>query len=541
MSGEPAASPSRSMRWIPCGIFFAVLLIVALTARDYGVTWDEPAYFHASDLHVQWLAEFFADALHRQIDRSLDDKQIEAAWHWDPYHVPHPPFSRIVSGLTEAASAPLLGKIVGYRLGPALFFALLATVMYLWMSEIFGRAAGLFSVACLLLTPNLFAFAHIAVTDLPLASLWFATAYCFWKGLDNCKWSIALGIVWGLALSTKFPAFLTAAPLIVWAQIYFRRRYTDNLFCMIFIAPAIMVATQPYLWHQTALRILQFFYEGLSRGYRTDASFPIYFFHRMFLTSDLPLYYPFFLTAVTTPETILCLALAGILATMRNKPERPVLALFLINAVFILVLGLLPGAVLHDGMRQILSIYPFLVALATAGFCSLVEFLSARARRLAALEAIGNLKAKLASALAVLLLSPAAIDLGLYHPFELSYYNRLVGGIRGAYDRGLELTYFMEAITPEFLGYLNRTLPPNAVVNGLFANFMLEYYQKEGLLRRDIRITSEEKFDYAVVLNRRSSVNSLPSRQVEFMKEKPQASVSLAGIPLVMLYRTARE
>ena len=438
--------------------------------------------------------------------------------------------------MTEAA-APLLGKFVAYRLGPALFFALLATVMYLWMSEIFGPMAGLFSATGLLLIPNLFAFAHIAVTDLPLVSLWFATAYCFWKGLEGWKWSLALGIVWGLALATKFPAFLVPVPLLIWAHIYYRRRYANNLFCMIFIAPAVMVATQPYLWHQTALRVLQFFYEGLSRGYRTDANFPIYFLHRLASTSELPRYYPFFLTAVTTPETILGLALVGILTTVRNRTERPVLMLFLLNVIFILVLGLLPGAVLHDGMRQILSVYPFLAALATAGFCSLAEWVGARTERLRALIAVENLKAKLTAALAVLLLAPPLVDLAVYHPYELSYYNRFVGGLRGAYDRGLELTYFMEAITPDFLDYLNRTLPPNAVVNGLFANFMLEYYQKEGLLRRDIQITEKEKFDYAVVLNRRSIVSVL-SRRVAFLKEKPYASVSLAGIPLVMLYKT---
>jgi hypothetical protein len=536
------APPARNRLWIgACFLGAATFFLVAFTARDYGVTWDEPAYFHASDLHVQWLAKFFDDALHRQIDQSLDDKRIQAAWHWDPYHVPHPPLSRIVSGVTEAALAPALDKFVAYRLGPALFFALLTAVMYLWMSEIFGWVAGLFSAASLLLIPNLFGFAHIAVTDMPLASLWFVTAYCFWKGLESWKWSLALGIVWGLALATKFPAFLIVVPLLIWAHIFYRRCYTDNLFCMIFIAPAVMVATQPYLWHQTALRVLQFFYEGLSRGYRTDANFPIYFLHRLSPTSELPRYYPFFLTAVTTPETILGLALIGIVAAVRNRPERPVLMLFLINVIFILVLGLLPGAVLHDGMRQILSVYPFLIALATAGFCLLAEFLTERAGRLRALEAIDNFKAKLAAALAVLVLFPPLVDLTLYHPFELSYYNRFVGGLRGAYDRGLELTYFMEAITPEFLGYLNRTLPPNAAVNGLFANFMLEYYQKEGRLRPDIQITAKDEFDYAVVLNRRSVVSVLPRDQVKFMKQKPLASVALAGVPLVMLYKRSAD
>ena len=169
MSG---AAPSRWRSLILAGLLGSgVFLVVAFTASDYGVTWDEPAYFHASDLHIQWIVGFFDDAVDRQLGRSLDDKRIQAAWHWDPYHVPHPPFSRIVSGVTEAALAPVLDKFVAYRLGPALFFALLATVMYLWMSEMFGPRAGLFSAASLLLIPNLFGFAHIAVTDMPLAKI----------------------------------------------------------------------------------------------------------------------------------------------------------------------------------------------------------------------------------------------------------------------------------------------------------------------------------------------------------------------------------
>ena len=65
-----------------------------------------------------------------------------------------------------------------------------------------------------------------------------------------------------------------------------------------------------------------------------------------------------------------------------------------------------------------------------------------------------------------------AFDLVAHHPFQLSYYNRFVGGTRGAYARGLEVTYFMEALTPDFLQLLNEKIPENATITASFANFI---------------------------------------------------------------------
>ncbi len=266
---EPAQS---SARWPLVAIFLGAFLLVAFTAGHYGVTWDEPNYFHASDLHIQWFKQFF-DGIGRGDPRpALDDATIKEFWHWDPYHVPHPPFSRIVSAVTKTLFAPYMDKFTAYRLGPALFFGLLAALMYAWMSSIFDRVTGLFSAFACVLVPNLFGFAHFAMTDMPLTAMWFATVYCFWRGVENWKWSVALGIVWGFALATKFPALLLPIPLILWAHIYHRKSYSNNVFCMVFLSPVIMIGSQPYMWHQPFLRVLEFVYEGVSRGYRTETN-----------------------------------------------------------------------------------------------------------------------------------------------------------------------------------------------------------------------------------------------------------------------------
>ena len=523
-------------RWlIPAGLFLASFMVVAGTAGDYGVTWDEPAYFYASDLHIEWLVNFRQNVLRSDLDKSVQDENIKKAWHWDPYHVPHPPFSRIVSGITKALFSSYFDKFVAYRLGSALFFAVLVTVMFLWMAELFGRSTGIFSALALFVIPNLFGFAHIAVTDMPLSTMWFLSAYCFWKGIKNWKWSVALGVVWGLALATKFPALLIPIPLILWSHLFHRNSYSNNVFAMLFLGPSIMIATQPYLWNQSGLRILEFLYEGLSRGYRPDTNFTIYFFGQLYYTDQLPWYYPFFLVGITTPEPILILALVGVLAIPWLQERISTVVLFGLNAALILALGILPGAVLHDGVRQLLSALPFLAALAGAGSFVFGKWLVAVALRWKQFQSVVNLQAKVLGSLCLLLLFSPMMDLYLCHPFQLSFYNRLVGGIHGAYARGLEMTYFMEAFTPEFLTLLNAKLPANATINASFANSMFEYYQKEGRLRGDIKITAGRPFDYYVLLNRYGPLSPRERSLVNGHFET-FLSVNIAGVPLVSVF-----
>ena len=48
------------------------------------------------------------------------------------------------------------------------------------------------------------------------------------------------------------------------------------------------------------------------------------------------------------------------------------------------------------------------------------------------------------------------------HPFELSYYNELIGGPRGAWQRGFELTYWYDAFNDRTLAELNDPTAPAA-------------------------------------------------------------------------------
>jgi hypothetical protein len=508
-------------------------LLTAWTIPDYGLTWDEPWYFQAADLKVRWLRDLVRNLARGDVSPSLDDEVIVQHWHWDPSHVPHPPLSRILSGLSRALLAPYVDKFVAYRLPSAMLFGVLVAATYVWMTELFGRGTGLFASLALIVTPNLFGYAHFAMTDMPLTTFWFLAAFAFWRGLRSWKWSVAFGALLGCAMATKFPAFLIPIPLVLWAHLFARRAYANNVFSMVFLTPVVMVAWNPYLWHQTLPRLARFVLESSQRGYREETNFLVFFFDRHYRASGVPWYYPFVMTAVTVPETVLLLALVGVVWLVKEQDQRAALALLATNAGFILVSGLAPGGVLHDANRLMLPALPFLVGLAGGGFFAVIGWLEARIRR--ASPAIRHLRPKLVAVLLALALGGSAAEVVMFHPYELSYFNRLVGGIQGAYERGHEVTYMMEVLNGGFVDFLSGLLPPGAAMNASFANFMFGYYQREGRFRKDVRITDGADFDYYVLLNRPSAY--LEDRVFRNTRLELLTTWEFRTVPLVLIYR----
>ena len=81
-------------------------------------------------------------------------------------------------------------------------------------------------------------------------------------------------------------------------------------------------------------------------------------------------------------------------------------------------------------------------------------------------------------------LGSSAVSLYRIHPYELSYYNELIGGPRGAWERGFELSYWYDAFTDPVIDDLNRRLPPGAEVD--FLNEMTKTAAGTFYLRKDL-------------------------------------------------------
>lgn len=213
-------------------------------------------------------------------------------------------------------------------------------------------------------------------------------------------------------------------------------------------------------------------------------------------TYSLPWHNAWTMIAVTVPVGILFVAFVGLVSTLsRSWFRRGALpAYFALHLVFLPMLRMLPTPA-HDGVRLFLPTFFFLAAFAGWGTVTL-----------SSLVFLGSLRPAIPRTFfAALILGSAAIQLIQIHPFELSYYNELVGGPRGAWRRGFELSYWYEAFDGETLTDLNRELPPGAAVdflNDLINTPSLGCLQELGALRGDIVLGApdRDKFPYGWML-----------------------------------------
>ena len=156
----------------------------------------------------------------------------------------------------------------------------------------------------------------------------------------------------------------------------------------------------------------------------------VQYFGRVYADRDVPWHYPWVYFAVTVPIGLLALGVIGMARGWIRRREDPFP--LLLAGTIVIFLGIFSTRVpVYDGERLFLHVFPAAAILMGLGFGWLWEqrLSSSRGR----------------SALAIVLLVQTQ-GLVAVHPFGLSYYNGLVGGLPGAERLGLELTYWNDAV-----------------------------------------------------------------------------------------------
>jgi hypothetical protein len=117
------------------------------------------------------------------------------------------------------------------RLVMPMFSLLGGLFIFLWSSQLYGRVAGLLSLAVWCLCPNILAHARLVTGDVAGASMGLAATYVFWRYLrrPTWLWAIGAGLILGLAQLTKFSLLLLYGywPLIWLARILIERDFIN--------------------------------------------------------------------------------------------------------------------------------------------------------------------------------------------------------------------------------------------------------------------------------------------------------------------------
>ena len=180
----------------------------------------------------------------------------------------------------------------------------------------------------------------------------------------------------------------------------------------------------PWLWYDSWSRLQAYLGTGVVRS-----TIMVQYFGQVVADRDVPWHYPWFYFACDRADR---LAGAGRVGLARGwHGRRADLFPLLLAGTIAVFLGIFSTRVpVYDGERLFLHVFPASAMLMGLGFGWLWE------QRLNECPRPGRAR--------VLLLVQAYGVIAL-HPFGLSYYNGLVGGLPGAERLGLELTYWNDA------------------------------------------------------------------------------------------------
>lgn len=458
-------------------------------------------------------------------------------WEYTTKVEGHPALYGIVIALGQWLAPAWLAPLTAARLGPMLLFSLATGAMFYRMGREYSLAAATGSVAALLFLPRMFAHAHFASFDGPLTACWML-AWATFAPACRCRsfpgdhsvwaWRILWGITVGMTLSCKATGWLAPLPFLVWAITYRHRGGLWALAVGIAVALLTFFLLNPPLWSVPIQGWAVFFDLNLHRG--DHWNIPILFLGQMHhLGAPLPWYNTLFWTAITVPLGILLLAALGVTVALRTWQSHPAGALLLFHWLVLLVARALPGTPVHDGIRLFLPSFAFLAALAGVGCGALLQ---------------SRLRPTIRWSAVVLLYAGSASSLFWYAPQWLSYYNLLIGGLRGATAVGMEPTYYWDALDQSVLDWLHEhTGPGDKIAIGACSPETLALMERWQLLRRATRQDAPGTFRWYVLQRRPSGfspadrwlVDRVPPVHTKVIRSQGMGPWCL-DVPLVDVY-----
>jgi 4-amino-4-deoxy-L-arabinose transferase-like glycosyltransferase len=532
---------------IAAAIAVATLILLLATESRIGLTWDEPDYMVAAESHLAWFRVLFRDP-----GAALSSHTIDR--YWTANHE-HPPVSKIWSGAVWALSRGLLPDLSAHRLGNMLLDSAAAGLLFLLVADAYGTWPGVAASTLLLAMPRVFFHTHLASLDVAAASMIVMTLVLFWKARERGAWwiDVGLGIVWGLAVGTKINAVFVFPTLLLWALVFDRRpRTLMRLAIMGAVAVAVFFGSWPWLYHDTVARTNDY-YRWITVDHWKIGQ---WYLGRFYMPP--PWHFPFVITAVVLPPTILALFFLGSGRALARREERAFGGFLLLNALVPMIALAIGQSMVYDNDRLFMPAMPFVAALAAVGLHTLAQ---AILRWLGDLSRLPAVRTAVVGLLVVLVLLPPLVATVQLYPHLLSYYSGLVGGVGGATRIGFETTYWCETYN-ETLQILNAEAEAGDVVwIDPWSHNVMIYYQLSGRLRDDLRfagpgeiaslfnpkiVTVDKRYDEAdwVVFQHRQTTFNEKGRAhpiIRWMElRRPELSVWYDGVPLISVYRNGR-
>ena len=420
---QVAPGSSRSDRIylrLSVALFAMLAAVVALTVRDYGVTWDEPFHHEQGKLAFRYYASGLREV--PQGDMNLFGSSFELPAELAIHLLPWPEY--LVRHVVNACVG-LLGIWGAWKVA-----ALIA-----------GPGAGFWAALLLALTPCYYGHMFSNPKDLPFAaghiwSLYYLLRYARTLPRPPVPVIVGLGLSIGWTCGVRAGGLVLFGYLtLVWLVHSLRtgeRRYGPTLLAVA-AGYLVMLVFWPYGQRNPLTWPVQTLWTFMH--YDVISYYQVMFKGRVINGSNLPWeYIPRYLL-INLPELVLVLLAGGVVAAARaalrpggikgDQGRAGMLGLVVLAAVFPVLVVIFLRSPVCSGLRHLLFIIPPIACLAGIAMDRMVEWAG---RSGAAIR-------RPAGALLLAYLCWHVSVMVRLHPQQYIYYNALAGGVQGAAGR----------------------------------------------------------------------------------------------------------
>ncbi len=441
-------------------IIFATGYIVwaMLTHDHYGLSWDEERDFFLTENYVRFL--LFEDA---KIGNRMETNPIlkifpsarSRAIHFREFYnwiIEDREVERDIKFYSRAHMIPVLGLSgalfrerkandydrihLMYKLRGFLLFLFL----YLFLIRVFSSPLlATMGPVMLFFTPPLLGHIPINPKDVPFSIIFTLSMLLLflWSGRMDSRRNVLLGIVYAMATAFRPTGILTYVIHTIYRKTDGARwrAILKELGIMALSAIPIMVVMNPYIGSNLLLHLMEYFAYASRLPWYSAILFNGQIIFPM--KDGLPPLYLPTMFVITLPLFVLILLIISPLF-WKNPAVR--LSLIIIGTGFITYFAGRP--IVYDHTRHYLFLIPFMVLAASATFIHILKIVP------------DFWKKAIAVAMAIAMLK-VGFDMLRIHPYEYTYFNELVGGLKGAFGK-YDTEYWCTS-NREAASYLNHT------------------------------------------------------------------------------------
>lgn len=416
-------------RYVTWTLILVVLLIAVFYQQDFGITWDESVHAQYADL----VADYFVSG-----GENTECNRFINLYYYGSF------FDLIPSVVSGGHGVYDIRHLFSALL---IVFMIPALVGFLRPANAWALA--LFSVVALFMMPRFTGHSVNNLKDIPFAITvtWFMAqiSLLFYRGEFKWRQIVTCGVALGLALCARpgglplLLCYLLAAAMLraAWCRWFrmrrdfiFRKSIRSWAICsaktlvLVLIGWFLMVLFWPWSHSNVFLRPLEAMKIALSFNYQYENLFE----GKVVSSNALPWYYMMKYLIVTTPPSLLFITSVGLFRSLydgalRREKQLVWVAALAIIWVAIPILGfVIQRPHVYGGIRHFLFVLPSIATLAGIGGLTIWQRIVSRNRMVAWIL------------VACLLLLPLR-EIRSLHPYQSSYFNVLVGGIKGASGR----------------------------------------------------------------------------------------------------------